>query len=71
MSCDGDAELIRRDEAQRRLDALDRAVVDARRQCKISKVTAMVYRDGLLIALLALFIPRRRTVTAMRIGASA
>ena len=28
----------------------------------------MEYRDGLLIALLALFIPRRRTVTAIRIG---
>ena len=28
----------------------------------------MEYRDGLLIALLALFLPRRRTVTAIRIG---
>ena len=50
------------------IELMDRAVADARRQCKISKVTAMVYRDGLLIALLALFIPRRRTVTAMRVG---
>jgi integrase/recombinase XerD len=50
------------------IELMDRAVADARGQCKISKVTAMGYRDGLLIALLALFIPRRRTVTAMRIG---
>ena len=50
------------------IELMDRAVADARRKCKISKVTAMVYRDGLLIALLALFIPRRRTVTAMRVG---
>ena len=50
------------------IELMDRAVADARGQCKISKMTAMVYRDGLLIALLALFIPRRRTVTAMRVG---
>jgi integrase/recombinase XerD len=47
---------------------MDDAVADARRHDEISKRTAMEYRDGLLIALLALFIPRRRTVTAMRIG---
>jgi integrase len=50
------------------IELMDRAAADARRQGKISKSTAMVYRDGLLIALLALFIPRRRTVTAIRIG---
>lgn len=50
------------------IELMDRAVDDARGQCKISKMTAMVYRDGLLIALLALFVPRRRTVTAMHVG---
>jgi integrase/recombinase XerD len=50
------------------IELMDRAVADARGQCKISKATAMEYRDGLLIALLALFIPRRRTVTAIWIG---
>jgi hypothetical protein len=44
------------------IELMDRAAADAHRQCKISKATAMEYRDGLLIALLALFIPRRRTV---------
>jgi integrase len=50
------------------IELIDRAVADARRHSKISKLAAMEYRDGLLIALLALFLPRRRTVTAIRIG---
>jgi len=50
------------------IELMDRAVADARRQCNIPQMTAMVYRDGLLIALLALFIPRRRTVAAIQIG---
>jgi integrase/recombinase XerD len=50
------------------IELMDRAVADASGQCKISKVTAMQYRDGLLIAVLALFIPRRGSVTAIRIG---
>jgi integrase/recombinase XerD len=50
------------------IELMDHAVASARRRDEISKQTAMEYRDGLLIALLALFILRRRTVTAIRIG---
>jgi integrase/recombinase XerD len=50
------------------IELMDHAVADPRRHGEISKQTAMEYRDGLLIALLALFILRRRTVTAIRIG---
>ena len=50
------------------IELMDHAVADARRHGEISKQTGMEYRDGLLIALLALFILRRRTVTAIRIG---
>src|SRR5262249_30965779 len=50
------------------IELMDHAVADAHLHGEISKQTAMDYRDGLLIALLALFILRRRTVTAIRIG---
>jgi integrase/recombinase XerD len=50
------------------IELMDRAVTTARKDGEISKLAAMEYRDGLLIALLALFLPRRRTVTAIRIG---
>jgi integrase/recombinase XerD len=50
------------------IELIDRAVATASKDGEISKLAAMEYRDGLLIALLALFLPRRRTVTAIRIG---
>jgi integrase/recombinase XerD len=50
------------------IELMDRAVATAHEHGGISKLAAMEYRDGLLIALLALFLPRRRTVTAIRIG---
>lgn len=49
------------------VDDLSSAVV-ASDQSKISKSTALQYRDGLLIALLAVIAVRRRTVTALRTG---
>jgi integrase len=50
------------------IELIDRAVTTSRKDMEISKLAAMEYRDGLLIALLALFLPRRRTVTGIRIG---
>jgi integrase/recombinase XerD len=50
------------------IELIDRAVVTGCKDGEISKLAAMEYRDGLLIALLALFLPRRRTVTAIQIG---
>jgi len=50
------------------IELTNRAVAAARKDGEVSKLAAMEYRDGLLIALLALFLPRRRTVTAIRIG---
>jgi integrase/recombinase XerD len=50
------------------LKLMDEAIVEAADQPEISKVSAMKYRDGLLIALLSLVVLRRRTVTALRIG---
>jgi integrase/recombinase XerD len=50
------------------IELMDEAVAGAGDQRKMSKSTAMQYRDGLLIALLAVIAVRRRTVTALRIG---
>ena len=48
------------------IELIDEAVAQAGDQRKIAKSTAMQYRDGLLIALLAVIAVRRRTVTALR-----
>jgi integrase/recombinase XerD len=50
------------------IELMDEAVAEACDQSKTSKSTAMQYRDGLLIALLAVIAVRRRTVTALRTG---
>ncbi len=50
------------------IDLMDRAVVDAAAGPSITKAVAFAYRDGLLIALLALVPLRRRTLAALRIG---
>jgi integrase len=50
------------------IELMDAAVVESKEKGEISKVIAMQYRDGLLIALLSAFVPRRRTLAAMRIG---
>ena len=47
------------------LELMDDAVATADRQDRISKATAIQYRDGLLIALVAVTAIRRRTVTAL------
>jgi hypothetical protein len=44
------------------IELMETAIVKAGDSTAISKATAMQYRDGLLIALLAVFVPRRRTV---------
>jgi integrase len=48
------------------IELMDDAVAKASDRMKISKSTAMQYRDGLLIALVAAIAIRRRTVTALR-----
>jgi integrase/recombinase XerD len=50
------------------IELMDEAAAEAGDQSKPSKSTAMQYRDGLLIALLAAIAVRRRTVTALRTG---
>jgi integrase len=50
------------------LKLMDEAAANAESGTPVSKPDAMKYRDGLLIALLALIPLRRRTVTALRIG---
>ena len=47
---------------------MDRAVADADSAKRISKAHALLYRDGLAIALLALIPMRSRTLVALRIG---
>ena len=47
---------------------MDRAVADADVAQRIDKAHAFQYRDGLVIALLALIPLRSRTLTALRIG---
>jgi site-specific recombinase XerC len=48
------------------IELMDGAVAESGDQSEISKSTAMQYRDGLLIALVAAIAVRRRTVTALR-----
>jgi integrase len=50
------------------LKLMDEADAETNDQNEISKASALKYRDGLLIGLLSLVTPRRRTATAMRIG---
>jgi integrase/recombinase XerD len=50
------------------IELMDRAVASAVDAAGVSKADAFDYRDGLLIALLALTALRRRTLTALRIG---
>ncbi len=50
------------------IDLMDRSVADADAAGCIGKAHAFQYRDGLLIALLALIPLRSRTLTALRIG---
>jgi integrase len=50
------------------IQLMDRAVADADAAGRISKACAFQYRDGLVIALLALIPLRRRTLAALRIG---
>ena len=50
------------------IELMDRAVADADAAQRIDKAHAFQYRDGLLIALLALIPLRSRTLTALRIG---
>src|SRR6266436_7868108 len=50
------------------IELMDRAMADAFGFAEPSKAQAFAYRDGLIIALLALIPLRRRTVAALRIG---
>ena len=50
------------------IELMDRAVNDAETADRISKQQAFEYRDGLIIALLALIPLRSRTLVALRIG---
>jgi hypothetical protein len=50
------------------LDLMDAAVSNASESKGISKSDAFQYRDGLIIVLLALFVPRKRTLAALHVG---
>jgi integrase/recombinase XerD len=50
------------------IELMDQAVGDAEAASRISKAHALKYRDGLIIALLALIPLRSRTLVALRIG---
>jgi integrase/recombinase XerD len=50
------------------IELMDRAVADATSANCVSKTHSLEYRDGLIIALLALIPLRRRTLVALRIG---
>jgi integrase len=50
------------------IDLMDKAVAEADEQGEIYKATALLYRDGLMIALLSVIVVRRRTMAAMRAG---
>ena len=50
------------------IELMDRAVADAEAAERTNKAHAFQYRDGLIIALLALIPLRSRTLTALRIG---
>jgi len=47
---------------------MDQAVAEIADQDESPKTSAIKYRDGLLIAMLSLVVPRRRTLTALQIG---
>ena len=50
------------------VELMDLAVEDARAAGSITKASAFAYRDGLIIALIAIVPLRRRTLAALRIG---
>ena len=50
------------------IELMDRAVASAESAERVSKANAVKYRDGLIIALLALIPLRSRTLVALRIG---
>ena len=50
------------------IELMDRAVAEAEDAKRITKAQAFMYRDGLIIALLALIPLRSRTLVALRIG---
>jgi integrase/recombinase XerD len=50
------------------IELIDRATLDAEAAKRISKTQALRFRDGLVIAFLALIPLRRRTLVALRIG---
>jgi integrase len=50
------------------IELMDRAVADADAEDRLRKALAFQYRDGLIIALLALIPLRSRTLVALRIG---
>jgi integrase len=50
------------------LELMDQAVAETSDQEEITKASAIKYRDGLLIAMLSLVVPRRRTITAWQTG---
>jgi integrase/recombinase XerD len=50
------------------IELMERAVTNSKEATHITKVHAFDYRDGLIIALLALIPLRRRTIAALRVG---
>ena len=50
------------------IELMERAVTNSKEATDIAKVDAFDYRDGLIIALLALIPLRRRAIAALRIG---
>jgi len=50
------------------LKLMDEATTETADQTEISEASALKYRDGMLIAILSLVAPRRRTAAALRIG---
>lgn len=50
------------------VEHVDRAVINANDATRVTKAHAFDYRDGLMIALLALIPLRRRTLAALRVG---
>jgi integrase/recombinase XerD len=50
------------------IELMDRAITDANDTTHVTKTHAFDYRDGLIIALLALIPLRRRTLAALRVG---
>jgi site-specific recombinase XerC len=50
------------------IELMDKSVAEEDNQRELSKANAMQYRDGLLIALLSMVAPRRRTLAALKHG---